>query len=134
MAELPSLTPPTAATASPIIAGKRPPSTVRASVAGGKIRLSGPAAVTRIAPATPEVSAAKPSTHSQRVTLPVQPATGPTASPSHQVTKKTARIQIPPISLRTGGPNAAPKPGTVSAPPTCPAMGSRRCPRPFPLA
>ena len=123
-AELPPLAPPTAATASPIIAGKRPPSTVRASVAGGKIRLSGPAAVTRIAPITPEAPAAKPSTHSQRITLPIQPPTGPAASPSHQVTKKTARIQIPPISLRTGGPNAVPKPGVVSAPPTAPTMGN----------
>ena len=116
----------------PINPGKRPPSTVRASVAGGKIRLSGPSAVTRIAPVAVQITPASaaatppspagapvaPSTASQRIQLPAQGA-GPAASPSLAVSKKTARIQIPPISLRAGGQSGMPaRPGSVPPPPT----------------
>lgn len=114
---------PTAQTAGPINASKRPPSTVRASVAGGKIRLSAPAADKPPAPADiphpieagdqpPKVYAATP----PRVA---------SVSPSHQVTKKTARIQIPPISLRPAPPGAPRPPATPEArtPPPSPARG-----------
>ena len=115
--------PPTAASTGPIMNGKRPPSTVRASVAGGKIRLSGPAVINRVT-AVPNKNAKTPSpgddlgTHSQPISLP-----GQAPSPSHQVSKKTQRIQIPPISLKAG-PTASPRPGAVtppSAPGTPPA-------------
>ncbi len=111
----------------PINPGKRPPSTVRASVAGGKIRLSGPSAVTRMSPAPvhpiapggaanpPPSAPTGPSTASQRIHLPIQ-TNSPAASPSLAVSKKTARIQIPPISLRPGGPGAGARPAAV--PPT----------------
>ena len=110
----------------PINPGKRPPSTVRASVAGGKIRLSGPSAVTRMSatpvqPGAPGAALpplpnapAGPSTASQRIQLPSQ-SPSPAANPSLAVSKKTARIQIPPISLRAGGPSAA-RPGQVPPP------------------
>lgn len=121
----PAVAAPTAATAGPIIPGNRPPSTVRASVAGGKIRLSGPAVVNRIAPAPgggqppapPSGPGVHARAHSQRITLPTQALVPPT-SPSHQVSKKTARIQIPPISLKTPGANSTPRPPSVPAPPT----------------
>ena len=118
----------------PINPGKRPPSTVRASVAGGKIRLSGPSAVTRMSPApaqpsTPGAAAnppasapTGPTTASQRIQLPIQNA-NPAASPSLAVTKKTARIQIPPISLRAGGPSAGGRAGAVP-PPAVPVQPS----------
>ena len=120
----------------PINPGKRPPSTVRASVAGGKIRLSGPSAVTRMSAApihpiapgaagnTPPPSIPPvPSTSSQRIQLPSQGG-GPAASPSLAVSKKTARIQIPPISLRAGGQGAQPRPGTATPPPSVPVQPS----------
>ncbi len=105
-----------AASTAAISPGKRPPSTVRASVAGGKIRLSGPSnpAPGMVAAANqPGVSAAG---------LPPAPAPAvapPASSPSHQVAKKTARIQIPPISLRAAGtpPAAGPRPPVAFAPP-----------------
>ena len=107
--------------AGPIITGKRPPSTVRASVAGSKIRLSGPSVINRIVPvpeAAPSASVPpNPRTHSQRIHLPITPGA---ASPSLQVTKKTQRIQIPPISLKTGLPNATPRTGSVPPPPSRP--------------
>jgi predicted regulator of Ras-like GTPase activity (Roadblock/LC7/MglB family) len=112
---------------------KRPPSTVRATVAGAKIRVSSSApARTRIgsvdapippsAPADPQDAAA-----SHRMIAAA-------ASPSHQVAKKTARIQIPPISLRPAG--AAAKPG-FSAPPAAPSVPTQPSPvsvRPAPGA
>ena len=122
----------------PINPGKRPPSTVRASVAGGKIRLSGPSAINRISPApvqpVPAPGAAlppppigapvKPSTASQRIQLPVQSA-GQAASPSLAVSKKTARIQIPPISLRAGGqPGVPARPGAIPPPTAVPVQPS----------
>ena len=111
----------------PINPGKRPPSTVRASVAGGKIRLSAAAAVTRIVPGavtpvvktTEEADGATP-----RLQPPGAPSVPSSASPSHQVTKKTARIQIPPISLRAGGQGATPRPGSIPPPPVVPVQPS----------
>ncbi len=108
-----------AQTASPLVAptahsigaqqaNKRPPSTVRASVAGGKIRVSGPSVGSRIKTAgTPT----DPVTRTPEVISPLIKGAA-AASPSHQVAKKTARIQIPPISLRPAGapPKAAPPP------------------------
>ncbi len=125
----------------PINPGKRPPSTVRASVAGGKIRLSGPSAVTRMSPAPvhpiapggaanpPPSAPTGPTTASQRIQLPVQGAS-PAASPSLAVSKKTARIQIPPISLRAGGPGAGarPMPAPPSSAPVQPSPVSIRPP------
>ncbi len=127
----PALHPPVAP---PINPGKRPPSTVRASVAGGKIRLSGPATVTRMAPAVPAVPpplakpAGNPSSNTQRIEVPRGPVAMPGAnSPSHQVAKKTARIQIPPISLKpaTGPGGNTPRPPTsVPPPPSLPVQAS----------
>ncbi len=122
----------------PINPGKRPPSTVRASVAGGKIRLSGPSAVTRMSPAPVHPIApggatnpppTAPSTASQRIQLPMQGAS-PAASPSLAVSKKTARIQIPPISLRAGGTGAGarPAPAPPSSVPVQPSPVSIRPP------
>ena len=112
----------------PINPGKRPPSTVRASVAGGKIRLSGAAAVTRIVPGPAVPTVATPTGDAEgappKMQPPAAPATPSTASPSHQVTKKTARIQIPPISLRSGGAGAAPRPGSIPPPPAVPVQPS----------
>ena len=112
----------------PINPGKRPPSTVRASVAGGKIRLSGAAAVTRIVPGPTVAPAAKPPGEAEAVASRLQPPGAPTtpstSSPSHQVTKKTARIQIPPISLRAGGAGVVPRPGSVPPPPAVPVQPS----------
>ena len=120
----PTFTPPTSA--SPINPGKRPPSTVRASVAGGKIRLSGAAAVTRIvpAPSVPPVAPPPGEDASVRQAIPAPPSAPTSASPSHQVTKKTARIQIPPISLRAGGVGAASRPGSIPPPPSVPVQPS----------
>ncbi len=135
--------PPVAGTpaTAPINPGKRPPSTVRASVAGGKIRLSGPSAVTRMTPAPvhpiapggaanpPPSGPVAPSTASQRIQLPMQGAS-PAASPSLAVSKKTARIQIPPISLRTAAPGSGARPGAVppSSAPVQPSPVSIRQP------
>jgi predicted regulator of Ras-like GTPase activity (Roadblock/LC7/MglB family) len=103
---------------------KRPPSTVRASVAGAKIRVSSSAPVrprigTVDAPMPPFAPADPhdPGAASR--------AAGAAASPSHQVAKKTARIQIPPISLRPPGTPA--KPG-FSAPPAAPAVPMQSSP------
>ena len=92
---------------------KRPPSTVRASVAGAKIRISGPATPTRMKPAGSAAPGGADTADS-----PAIPAPSPT-SPSHQVTKKTARIQIPPISLRAAG---APLKAGAVAPPAIPVQ------------
>lgn len=129
--------PPVAGTSAtgPINPGKRPPSTVRASVAGGKIRLSGPSAVTRMSPAPvhpiapggaanpPPTAPTGPTTASQRIQLPIQ-AASPVPSPSLAVSKKTARIQIPPISLRTGGPGNGARPTSVPGPTPVPVQPS----------
>ena len=129
---------PTAQTAAPINAAKRPPSTVRASVAGGKIRLSGPSMPSRMVPVAvppPAVPAAEapavelPPSASQRILPPLQVPNGQAASPSLQVSKKTARIQIPPISLR--GPGAPTRP---SAPAAVPVQSSPVPVRPGPSA
>ena len=134
---------PTAQTAAPINAAKRPPSTVRASVAGGKIRLSGPSMPGRMVPvAVPPPAAAPaapvaeapavelPPSASQRILPPLQVPNGQAASsPSHQVSKKTARIQIPPISLR--GPGAPARP---AAPAAVPVQSSPVPVRPGPSA
>ena len=120
---------PTAQSIGPINPSKRPPSTVRASVAGGKIRLSGPSVPNRMSvvpgsngtsPAAPygvppvEDSGLPPSA-TQRIASPMPPL--PSAvSPSHMVTKKTQRIQIPPISLRS----APGSPATPTRPPSMP--------------
>lgn len=120
----PTLAPPTSA---PINPGKRPPSTVRASVAGGKIRLSGPATINRMSP----VSAGPPVVKSPGDApaggpgsqIPAPPS-GPASSPSHQVAKKTARITIPPISLRAPGTGATPRPGAIPPPPSLPVQPS----------
>ena len=123
---------PTAQTAAPINAAKRPPSTVRASVAGGKIRLSGPSMPSRMVPVavpppTPDPAPAPaadgpavelPPSASQRILPPLQvPSAQGASSPSHQVSKKTARIQIPPISLRgPGTPTRPPAPAPAAVP------------------
>ena len=126
---------PTAQSASPINPGKRPPSTVRASVAGGKIRLSGPAVPNRMslspggtAPRPrPRRTASRPSNSglppsaTQRIASPMPPLPTGALSPSHQVTKKTQRIQIPPISLRSA-------PGTSAPPAVRPRSRRRRSP------
>ena len=110
---------PNAASIQPINPGKRPPSTVRASVAGGKIRLSGPTVPNRISitpgqgnppPSVPfgvpPITASDlPPSATQRIATPPLPTS---ASPSLQVTKKTQRIQIPPISLRSASAPASP--------------------------
>lgn len=113
----------------PINPGKRPPSTVRASVAGSKIRLSGPAAAARMVPAPSVPPAVNPPSQTQRIEVPRGPAAAPGAqSPSHQVAKKTARIQIPPISLKQppGGTGAAntPRPPSMPPPPSLPVQTS----------
>ncbi len=114
-APLPSAPPPIMGDAAP--AGKRLPSTVRASVSGGKIRLSGPS----LPPQRPAVVPAGFGTAPipARPIVPVQPAVSALTS------KKTARIQLPPIALRsTASPafGAPPiyKPGAAPAatPPT----------------
>jgi predicted regulator of Ras-like GTPase activity (Roadblock/LC7/MglB family) len=131
----PPMAAPTAQSAGPIMSSKRPPSTVRASVAGGKIRLSGPAVSSRSfvpapnPPAPPPMpSGAEPPAEEPgagpRGVNPIAPT--PLAhSPSHQVTKKTARIQIPPISLRPAGAGSSPRgpmpPTQGSAPGPAPA-------------
>lgn len=113
--------PPTAQTAGPINPSKRPPATVRASVAGGKIRLSAPTVAMDRPPATPSIPAT-PSAEPPRAQAPA-PSRAPSASPSHQVTKKTARIQIPPISLRpaaAGAPRPPTTPSVKNLPPAPP--------------
>jgi predicted regulator of Ras-like GTPase activity (Roadblock/LC7/MglB family) len=129
---------PTAQTTAPINAAKRPPSTVRASVAGGKIRLSGPSMPTRMvpvnvpppAPAAEAVPMELPPSASQRILPPLQvPNAQSAASPSHQVSKKTARIQIPPISLRGAG-----APTRPAAPAAVPVQTSPIPVRPGPSA
>ncbi len=107
----PTLAPPTVASSSPINPGKRPPSTVRASVAGGKIRLSGPAVPARNMVPLAQQPVANPPPAPGRETP--RPTAG---SPSHQVAKKTARIQIPPISLRPPG-ATGPRPPVAFNPP-----------------
>lgn len=101
---------PTAQSAGPINPSKRPPSTVRASVAGGKIRLSAP--VSDKPPVPSEVPRpAEAVEQPPKVYVPTPPRVV-SVSPSHQVTKKTARIQIPPISLRPAPPGAPRPPAT----------------------
>ena len=129
-APLPSA--PTAQSVAPINPGKRPPSTVRASVAGGKIRLSGPTVPSRMSltpgqavpppPAMPfgvppVVNSDLPPSATQRIATAMPPLPTSANSPSHQVTKKTQRIQIPPISLRSPANPAATPP---TRPPTMP--------------
>ena len=70
---------PTAQTVAPINAAKRPPSTVRASVAGGKIRLSGPSVPNRMVPV-----AVPPST----------PAPAADASPSCRLPPRNASCRL----------------------------------------
>lgn len=113
---------PTSQSAGPINPSKRPPSTVRASVAGGKIRLS--EAGVEKAPATPTIPRAKEAAEPPKSFAPAPPRVA-SVSPSHQVTKKTARIQIPPISLRPAPPGS-PRPPAGPAdrtPPPSPARG-----------
>ena len=129
---------PTAQSIGPINPGKRPPSTVRASVAGGKIRLSGPTVPNRISltlgPAIPPPPAVPfgvpilnndlPPSATQRIATSMPPLPTAATSPSHQVTKKTQRIQIPPISLRSpANPSASPSRSPV-APPSVPVQTS----------
>jgi predicted regulator of Ras-like GTPase activity (Roadblock/LC7/MglB family) len=123
--ELPSpLAPPTAQSAGSISALKRPPSTVRASVAGGKIRLSGPAAVNR------GYSLGRVGEEGE--TARVVPPDPGQPSVSLQVSKKTARIHLPPISLRVTGNNArlpspaAPKAHAPQPIPPAPSMPAFR--------
>ncbi len=132
---------PTAQSAGPINASKRPPSTVRASVAGGKIRLSGPTVPSRISltpgPAVPPPPAVPfgvppvlnhdlPPSATQRIATSMPPLPAGATSPSHQVSKKTQRIQIPPISLRSpANPTAAPASRSpVVPPPSVPVQPS----------
>src|SRR4029077_331241 len=113
-AAMPSQTAPIMGDAAP--AGKRLPSTVRASVSGGKIRLSGPSL-----PGRPSVVPAGFGT------APIPPrAIAPAAQQQAPVTaltsKKTARIQLPPIALRSSASTAASapvfnKPGAPSSAP-----------------
>ena len=120
---------PSAQSIGPINPSKRPPSTVRASVAGGKIRLSGPTVPNRISltpgqgtppPAAPfgvpPITANDlPPSATQRIATPPLPTS---ASPSLLVSKKTQRIQIPPISLRsTSAPSAPAAPRPPVGPP-----------------
>lgn len=137
---LPMPAAPSAQSIGPINAGKRPPSTVRASVAGGKIRLSGPTVPTRISltpgqavpppPAVPfgvppVVNGDLPPSATQRIATPMPPLPASAASPSHQVSKKTQRIQIPPISLRSpASPSASPSRSPVAPPPAVPVQPS----------
>ena len=127
---------PTAQSAGPINPSKRPPSTVRASVAGGKIRLSGPTVPSRISltpgqpvpppPAMPfgvppVANNDLPPSATQRIATSMPPLPTSVTSPSHQVTKKTQRIQIPPISLRSPtNPSATPP----ARPPAVPVQPS----------
>ncbi len=115
-AALPSAPPPIMGDAAP--AGKRLPSTVRASVSGGKIRLSGPSLPAQRPSVVPAGFGTQP--------IPSRPIVSTHAAGQAPVTaltsKKTARIQLPPIALRsTASPAAsAPiyKPGAApSAPP-----------------
>lgn len=114
---------PTAQSAGPINASKRPPSTVRASVAGGKIRLSAPGGDKPAAPA--DVPRSAEAGEQPPKVYPAAPPRVASVSPSHQVTKKTARIQIPPISLRPAPPGAPRPPATPEArtPPPAAARG-----------
>lgn len=120
-------------------AAKHPPSTVRASVAGGKIRLSGPAISSRsIAPAAANPTAAPhaPSVPPAALKPIAAPAVPGAASAISMVPaqKKTARIQIPPIALRPAG-TAGPAPGASGGPPRpgTPASPARAVPFPEPL-
>jgi predicted regulator of Ras-like GTPase activity (Roadblock/LC7/MglB family) len=135
-----SAAPPTAHSAGAPAPLKRPPSTVRASVAGAKIRVSGAVAGNRsMAPVGHSPSGASGSSGAPGNPALAQPP-GPmsmaaaAASPSHQVSKKTARIQIPPISLRPAG--APPKPASPAPPtgPTVPLQPSPVSARPAPGA
>ncbi len=116
---------PSAQSAGPINPSKRPPSTVRASVAGGKIRLSGPTVPGRISLAPgqpvsppPAVNDDLPPSATQHIAASMPPLPTSVNSPSHQVTKKTQRIQIPPISLRSpANPSATPPPRPPAVPP-----------------
>lgn len=157
------LAPPTRRTAAPIIPGKRPPATVRASVSGGKIRLSGPAIPARISPAQP--GAAAPTAPTAPVAPPplaqpgvpppppVAPApatalkpavmkpipappSGPVAPPQKEEKKVTRRIQIPGIQLKK--PDGTPGTATpvASTPPpsaTPPPPPSLKVPGAFPM-
>lgn len=125
--ETPPLAAPTAQTASPINPSKRPPSTVRASVAGGKIRLSAPGGGGRDKPmVTPSVPhpAEAPADAAPPIYTPAAPRVS-ASSPSHQVTKKTARIQIPPISLRPASAGSPRPPTSADAAPAAPPPPSR---------
>lgn len=130
---------PTAQSVGPINPSKRPPSTVRASVAGGKIRLSGPTVPNRISltpgPAIPPPPAVPfgvpalnndlPPSATQRIATSMPPLPASAASPSHQVAKKTQRIQIPPISLRSpANPSASPVRPPAASPPSVPVQPS----------
>ncbi len=104
---------------------KRPPATVRASVAGAKIRVAGSPSGNRTitpigpsAPGDPGSFGAAPRPPSIQEAGPLITA-APAASPSHQVAKKTARIQIPPISLRPAGEAAK---AVSLAPPSAPMV------------
>ncbi len=93
----------------PLSGGKRPPATVRASFAGGKItlRASVPAQQSASTPVPPSLFAGQPAP-APRVGIPIPSnITQPTApAPTPQQEKKiTGRIQIPPLRLQgeTGG-------------------------------
>lgn len=114
-ASLPSAPPPIMGDAAP--AGKRLPSTVRASVSGGKIRLSGPSLPAQRPSVVPAGFGTQP--------IPPRAIAVTQAAGQAPVTaltsKKTARIQLPPIALRSTA-SAAPsapiyKPGAAPAAP-----------------
>ncbi|OAI42141.1 hypothetical protein AYO41_04750 [Verrucomicrobia bacterium SCGC AG-212-E04] len=119
-APLPSAPPPIMGDAAP--AGKRLPSTVRASVSGGKIRLSGPSLPPqRVVPAGFGTAPIPP-----RSIAPSQPAQQ--APVTALTSKKTARIQLPPIALRSTGTSAASAPPVFNkggVPPAAPPPAAR---------
>lgn len=144
---------------SPILPGKRPPATVRASVAGGKIKLSGPHSQPSIRVAQPQQeaqgsagqkaeekgAAAKPplpkpasgTPPKAPIKLPGtgQPSAGgpkPSQSPSTFAKEKktTARIHVPPISLKGSG--QPPKPTAPPSKAPAPASPQPTTPPPIP--
>jgi predicted regulator of Ras-like GTPase activity (Roadblock/LC7/MglB family) len=107
--------------------GKRLPSTVRASVSGGKIRLSGPSLPGQRPAVVPAGFGTAP--------IPARPivSTQQQAPVTALTSKKTARIQLPPIALRSSASTAGSAPpvfNKTGAPPPVPVRPASPVPPP----